>query len=70
MCREKNIPRAGAVLRVHLVGGNDLHAVLSGEQSSSFSQGDDDTPNTLADEEHTMAEMLKDMRYDTAYLGK
>ncbi len=28
------------------------------------------TPNTLADSEYTMAEMLKDAGYDTAYLGK
>jgi arylsulfatase len=28
------------------------------------------TPNTLADDEHTMAEMLKALGYDTAYLGK
>lgn len=28
------------------------------------------TPNTLADSEYTMAEMLKDVGYDTAYLGK
>ncbi len=28
------------------------------------------TPNTLADSEYTMAEMLKEAGYDTAYLGK
>ncbi len=28
------------------------------------------TPNTLADDEYTIAEMLKDIGYDTAYLGK